>query len=135
MSQAKLANVLTKSIVGLIAASTLILGSQAYADGHAKSACELPEHTGTIPDGSTASKEELTAAVGKFRGFQDKLAEYRDCINGEIAVVQKSKQSDEEKASMIAELSDLYDASVTVETEWADKVNTAIRAFKARQGG
>ena len=132
MSQAKLAMVLTKSIVGLIAASTLLLGSQAYADGHAKSACELPQHAGTIPDGSTASEEELTAAVVKFRGFQGKLEDYRNCINKEIAVVQKSKHSKDEKKSMVTELSDLYDNSVNVETELAEQVNAAIRAFKAR---
>ena len=45
--------------------------------------CLLP-HTPPLPEGRTASRDQIMAGVGAVKGYQAALVEYRDCIDGQV---------------------------------------------------
>src|ERR1700739_926532 len=73
------------------------LGSAA----HAEATCTYPRAPDAIPDGNTASKEEMIAAKNEVSRYNTEMNAYLDCIKLEIdAATPKdpSKLSKDEKA-------------------------------------
>ena len=74
-------------------------------------ACDYPDRP-TLPDGSTASKEDMIAAQSDVKAFLAAVDEYLDCIEQEekdaIAALPEIDESDEEavagRAQVRAEL-------------------------------
>ncbi|MCJ7556397.1 MAG: hypothetical protein MUP90_05715 [Gammaproteobacteria bacterium] len=112
-----------KQLIFAFAATLLLLSAGAL---HAE--CAFPSADGlAIPDGSQASKEELLAAIKRVKDYQATMIWFRDCLDAELAAMDQPPPLE---ASQFRDLR--YNASVTSEEEVAARLNTEIRAFKAR---
>jgi len=77
----------------------LALGSAA----HAQADCTYPRAPASIPDGNTASKDEMIAAKNDVARYNNEMNAYLDCIKLEIQAVtpkDPSKLSKDEKAKV-----------------------------------
>jgi hypothetical protein len=74
--------------------------------------CDRPTAPGSIPDGKTASKEEMLAAKKEVDAFKASMEEYFAC-----------EKSTAKKDAAGAEL-----------VKVADRFNAQVKAFKAKEG-
>jgi hypothetical protein len=115
-----------KSILAL----TLALGSTAtMAD------CTTP-NSPALPDGATASMQDMIAGQNAVKTFQKTNIEYMTCLENVFneAEAATKKGSDEEKAAATAvydEAVNAYNNAVSMEEEVAGQFNIEIREFKA----
>ncbi|WP_439133159.1 hypothetical protein [Pseudomaricurvus sp.] len=88
-----------------------------------------------MPNGSTASMDEMLAGKAAVSAFQKENATYLECIGKEMEAI-KATLKEGSKEDMAAaqknftELADTYNQAVTAEETLAGKFNTEIRAFK-----
>lgn len=99
----------------------------------AHAACTL-EAEPVIPDGKTATAEDLKAAVASIKTYQKTLAEYRKCLSGERAAADdaapKDEPEDAKKARAAAETA-AYNQSVDKEEALVARYGEARKAFNA----
>lgn len=109
-----------KMMTAAVASLLMLCAGAVHAD------CVFPSSEIDIPDGSTASKETMIAAVKRVKAYQAEMAEFRSCLDDELAAVEDPKPLE------AVQFHDLrFNASVTSEEEVASKLNNEIRAFKA----
>jgi len=81
-----------------------------------------------IPNGATAPKEDIIAALTTIKhDFQPAIKNFQNCIATEKAAVGDVATKDQ-----IAEWDRLFDAAYALESQVAEGMNKAIRAYKAR---
>ena len=87
-----------------------------------------------MPDGSTASKDELIAAKNSVQDFMAKVDEYLNCIEGEekAAVEAMDNPSEEERQRRESMLNMKFDAANEEKALLGEKFNQEIRAFNAK---
>jgi len=107
-------------------------------------ACDYPDRP-TLPDGSTASKEDMIAAQSDVKAFLAAVDEYLDCIEQEekdaIAALPEIDESDEEAvAGREAEikrrddlLSKRFDAANEEKFLFGEQWNQQVRAYNAQK--
>jgi hypothetical protein len=107
-------------------------------------ACDYPERP-TLPDGGTASKEDMIAAQTEVKAFLAAVDEYLVCIEQEekdaIAALPEIDESDEEAvAARDAEvkrrddlLSKRFDAANDEKFLFGEKWNQQVRAYNERK--
>lgn len=89
---------------------------------------EVPE----IPDGSTATMEEMIAGQTAVKAFQSAVADYRGCQDGRMEALKAAvEEGDPDAAPAYEAATDAYNKSVTVEEGVAEQFNQSIRAYKA----
>ena len=111
-----------KSIISVF----LLIGSLSYAQ-FALSDCSYPKMNVDIPNGSTATMEEMVAAQTSYKAYNADMNAYLECLNNELALVSEDldiypdikKHSDSK-----------HDAAVDVLTKAIDEWNAAVRAYK-----
>jgi len=96
---------------------------------HAQTECVTPEAP-VIPDGSTASEQELVNTVGVFKAYQADLVTYRDCLTTYEEDLGDDI-TDDQRAQMITNYNDSVDSEETLAVE----LNEAIQDFRAASGG
>lgn len=117
-----------KVVNSLIAA--LALGSSmAMAD------CVQPE-TPKLPDGASASMDEMIAGQQAVKIFQAANLEYMGCLEDEFTAarveIEDGKAEDPKTLQAVYEQSiDAYNEAVSTEETVAGQFNTEIREFKA----
>jgi hypothetical protein len=110
------------------------LGSAA----HAQATCTYPRAPDHIPDGSTASKEEMIAGKNDVSRYNTEMNAYLDCIKLEIdAATPKdpSKLSKEDKAKADEQqkvLTQKNNAAVDELQAIVGKFNDQLKAYKAK---
>ncbi len=111
-----------------ISFSTLFLLSSSIA-----LACDYPERP-SMPDGATASKDELLAAKGSVQDFITKVDEYLNCIEGEekVAVEEMDNPSEEETKRRDDMLNKKFDAANEEKALLGEQFNQQIRAYNQR---
>jgi len=101
----------------------LILSGAAYAATGCK-----PPLAPVIPNSTRAEKSDILAALKTIKNdFQPAIKNFQNCIATEKAAV-----GDVATKQQILEWDQLFDAAYALETQVADKMNRAIRAYKAR---
>jgi tRNA threonylcarbamoyladenosine modification (KEOPS) complex Cgi121 subunit len=106
----------------------LVLGALCLAGiSQVQAACTAPTAP-SIPDGSTASEEQLIATVTAIKAYQADQNAYRTCLAEEEAALGDAITPDQKKASL-----ESYNASVSAEEGLVTAWNEALRAYKARQ--
>ena len=107
-------------------------------------ACEYPERP-TLPDGSSASKEQMIAAQTSVKAFLAAVDEYLTCLEEEekdaIAALPEIDESDEDVVkSREAEikrrddlLSKRFDAANEEKFLFGEKWNQQVRAYNDRR--
>ncbi|MDZ7783357.1 MAG: hypothetical protein U5K56_10670 [Halioglobus sp.] len=112
----------------------LTLAGLAFAAGAAQADdCAAPE-TPVVPDGKTASMEEMVAGQEEVKAFQTANLEYRNCLDPKIVAATANVTAEDASKEDVAELKELneaYNEAVTREEHLAEQFNTQIREFKA----
>lgn len=99
-------------------AVALVISMPALAD------CTLPPPPSKIPNGSTASEQEMLAAMNTLKEYNGDVNVYLKCLDYEV------KQN-----RMPASVRDAKNNSAVTELQTvADKFNQQVRAFKAKHG-
>lgn len=110
------------------------LGSAA----HAQADCTYPRAPDHIPDGNTASKEEMIAGKNEVSRYNTEMNAYLDCIKLEIdAATPKdpSKLSKDDKAKADQQqkiLTQKNNAAVDELQAIVGKFNDQLKAYKAK---
>jgi hypothetical protein len=105
------------------AALTFVLADSAHAD------CAFPKAPASIPDGKTATKEEMVAGMSAFKAYNDEVAEFGKCLD----------QETKDKAAGTGQLMQLktmqtkkLNAAIDELGAKAKVFNEQVRIFKAR---
>jgi hypothetical protein len=109
------------SFGNLVLCTLLLAGASA-----AHAACEFPA-TVKVPDGRTASKEDMTAARGMVEQYLASMESYLACLDSESAAMALDQQTPEQKSLHTKRHNAAVDAMETVAADF----NEQIRAFKA----
>lgn len=86
--------------------------------------CRLPPAPSKIPDGSTASQQEMVTAMETIKQYNSDVQTYLKCLDFEARQNQLSR----------GDQASLHNAAVSELTHVADKFNQQVRTFKARHG-
>jgi hypothetical protein len=98
------------------------LSSNAFAE------CTAPAAP-IIPDGNVASQDELMAAQGAYKAFENKFYNYRDCLTAkEQALSPDVADLKAQKAMITAADNAAFEELNRVAAEF----NSAVKSFKAR---
>ena len=118
---------MNKMIRTLISAAFLFAAPLAMA-------CDYPAAPAELPDGNTATKEEMIAGVKAIKAYQQAMIDYRSCIEAdEVLAMQSLEEDDEEGRARQTEIAtQKYDAAVEEENKVVEEFNAQIRAYKAR---
>lgn len=109
------------------AALTLAMGSP-YA---LATDCNAPAAP-MMPDGATATMEDMLAGQKAVKTFQAANLEYMKCLEPSIATAEAAIQAgDEGAAEAYQAAQETYNAAVSTEEAVAGQFNTEIREYKA----
>jgi len=113
-----------KSIISL----GLLIGSLGYAQ-FALSDCNYPKMNMNIPNGATATMEDMVAAQTDFKAYNSDMDAYLACLDDQLSKISEDLDiyPDIKKHN-----TSKYDAAVDVLTKAADEWNAAVRAYKAQ---
>jgi hypothetical protein len=112
----------------------LALGYAAHAED-----CTYPRSPDAIPDGSTATKDQMIASKNDVSRYNTEMTAYLDCVSGQIDAVKPKdgvKLSKDDKAKAEAQVKVLtakHDAAVDELHAVAGRFNEQLKAFKAKQ--
>lgn len=111
----------------VIALATIILAPAALA-------CDYPAEP-EIPDGATASKDEMITASRAVRDFQAALETYRACIDAAEtdAVAALEDPTDDELRNRQEVLNKRYNATVEQEQRVVALFNASVQAYRANE--
>ena len=113
---------------------TLVLALGAAAVAQAD--CTYPRAPDKIPDGATASKDEMIAAKNDVARYNNEMNAYLDCIKLEIQAIPKdAKMSKDDKAKAEAQeklLDQKNNAAVDELQSVATRFNEQLRIWKAK---
>jgi ABC-type Fe3+ transport system substrate-binding protein len=115
------------SLLGICA--LLGLASAAHAE------CAYPKSPDAVPDGSTASEQEMVAAMGQFKQYNSDVEAYLKCLDDETATrVKDAGGSTGTILQIKAMQSKKHNSAVDELQTAATKFNAQIRAFKSKKG-
>ncbi len=89
-----------------------------YAD------CVLPPAPSKIPDGSTASEQEMVTAMQTLKQYNGDVETYLKCLEFEARQNRLSKMDEDKR----------HNDAVDTMSKIAAKFNEQVRTFKARSG-
>lgn len=94
--------------------------------------CSKPEMP-TLPDGNSASMEEMVAGQKAVKAFMAESGSFLECLDKKAAELEApADETEEQKAAREAAHVAIYNTAVDEQENIANGFNTAIKAFKAR---
>jgi uncharacterized protein YfkK (UPF0435 family) len=103
------------------------------AAGSAQAACIYPRAPDRLPDGSTATYEEMAAAQKAVKQFNDDINAYNACLDLELVTLEKSGAYDENRLTELRAMqAKKNNAAVDEVQAVADRFNEQLRIFKSR---
>ena len=105
--------------------TSCLLAAVASGYGFATAACEPPSPV-PMPDGATASREQMLASQAQVRAYQAAMNELLACIASELES-EGEKAPDEFKSLMVSR----HNAAVAEMEGVAAAFNDQLRAFRA----
>ena len=81
----------------------------------------------TVPDGGTATKEQLVKAQGEVKTYVAAANEYLACVDKDI----QATEDKDAKAKLNADYNTVVDQMTAVSGQF----NAAVKAYKAKAGG
>ncbi|MCH9693984.1 MAG: hypothetical protein K0U72_05705 [Gammaproteobacteria bacterium] len=117
-------NTLNKIVI-----STLFLIAAPFAN-----ACEYPSKPAQMPDGKTATKEEMLVGVKHINAYQETMKAYLACIEADEALASQAAENEDEDAEKQRSqlFNKKYNAAVDEQTLVVEEFNLQIRAYKSR---
>lgn len=116
---------MNKMIKTAISVAILLIAQSALA-------CEYPSRV-DVPDGATASKDEMISAQRGVKAYMAAMEEYLNCIEGDeaAAVLALGEDVDDEAKRQRAEMfNKKYNAAVEQMNLVAEEFNVQVRAYK-----
>lgn len=116
-------NCIKLAIIGVALAS-----AASFADD-----CAVPAAP-TLPDGSTATKEQMLDGQKSIKEYQAANTQYRTCLEPKISAAEVAASGDSPGPELVATLktlNDEYNASVSKEEELATGFNAELKKYKA----
>lgn len=98
-------------------------------------ACEAPTQSIKIPDGSTATRDDMLATQRAIREYDTAVKTYSDCLKDEqqaTIAAAGDKISPDEKSKIEAKYAGLQNAQVDKLTTMATAFNAQLKVFKAK---
>ncbi|HEY1900353.1 MAG TPA: hypothetical protein VGG49_11205 [Steroidobacteraceae bacterium] len=118
-----------------VLATTLAIAAFAVA-AQASAACSYPKAPDKIPDGSTASKDEMIVGMKAMRAYNDLIKQYTDCLKSEhdsqVAKIDPKlaqDKKDAQKAELDKVLTQKNDAAVDEAQAVTGRFNDQIHAY------
>jgi hypothetical protein len=116
--------------------STLLIGT--LAAGQAYGACSYPPSPDPLPDGTTATRDEMLAGKKKVVEFDNAIGAYTNCIKleTEASLVKSAELTPEQKKQNedIQKMADQkHNAAVEADESIATRFNEQLRAYNAKQ--
>ena len=96
--------------------------------------CVAPDAPAGLPDGATASMEEMLEGQKTVKAFQAANLDYMKCLEPQIEAATPAATADDasdEAKDALKALEESYNAAVSQEEELAGQFNTEIREYKA----
>lgn len=107
----------------LLALALLSLSLPAQAD------CAFPKSPASMPDGKTASEEEMKAAMAAFKAYNDEVTSFSECLDQET----RSKAAGSAQVMQLKTMqSKKINAAVAELQSKAKLFNEQVRVFKTR---
>jgi hypothetical protein len=111
------------------------------AGGHAYAACTYPTAPDAIPDGASATLEQMVAAQKLVKQFDQEIGAYTACLKLEsdaaLAQVDQAQDDAKKKEERKKELERMqvqkHNAAVEADEALATRFNEQLKAFKAKQ--
>ena len=114
-----------------VSALALLLGS-GYAVAGDCTAPAMP----TLPDGATASMEQMLEGQKAVKTFQAANLDYMKCLEPGLTEAKTKAEAGEEGASDTYNAAlEVYNAAVSSEEDLAGRFNQAVRDYKAANPG
>lgn len=106
----------------------------ALAAGQAYGACTYPADPGALPDGNTASKDDMLAAKKKVVEFDKAIMAYTDCLKKEHeeTLAKSTDLTDDQKKQMQVMIDQKHNAAVEADEALAARFNEQLRAYNAK---
>ena len=120
-----------KALSALAFTAALVAGA-AHAD------CPYPTPPAKLPDGATATLEEMLAAQKTVKAYQKAIDDYVACIDkalDEAIAKGGDKLKPEQQADMQKVEHQKHNAAIDQEQAIADRFNEQVRVFKSRPPG
>jgi hypothetical protein len=118
-----------KAPVALAFAAGLALIGPAYAE------CPYPPAPDKLPDGATATLQDMLAGQKAVKDYQKAIDTYVACIDKELEE-QIAKQGDQLKPAQKADMQHVeaqkHNAAIDQEQAVADRFNEQVKVFKQR---
>jgi len=103
------------------------------AAGSANGACIYPRAPDRLPDGATATYEEMVAGQKAVQQFNEDINAYNACLDLEMVTLEKSGSYDENRLTELRAMqAKKNNAAVDEVQAVADRFNEQLRIFKAR---
>ena len=103
------------------------------AAGSAQATCIYPRAPEHIPDGKTATFDEMVAAQKAVKQFNEDVTAYNACLELETASLEQSGLYDEPRLNELRAMqAEKNNAAVDEVQAIADRFNEQLRIFKAR---
>ena len=99
--------------------------------------CTAPQ-TPALPDGATASMEQMLAGQKAVKAFQAANSEFRQCLDPKVSAAELESVADAEDENIqtiLQQLNEDYNHSVSEEETLAEGFNNALKAYKAANPG
>jgi len=112
-----------------MALGAALWGGVAYAD------CSYPAAPAKLPDGASATLEEMIAGQKTVKEYDKAIKDYVDCIDKEVEqkIAQAGdKLKPEQKADMQKVEAQKHNAAIDQLQSIADRFNEQVKVFKAR---
>ena len=112
-----------------MALGAALWGGVAYAD------CSYPAAPSKLPDGASATLEEMVAGQKAVKEYDKAIKDYVDCIDKEVdqKIAQGGdKLKPEQKADMQKVEAQKHNAAIDQLQSVADRFNEQVKVFKAR---
>jgi hypothetical protein len=104
------------------------------AAGGAQATCIYPRAPERIPDGKTASYEEMVATQQAVRQFNEDINAYNVCLDLEMASLEQSGLYDANRLLELRSMQAKKNNAAVDELEGvAEQFNEQLRIFKARE--
>ncbi len=103
------------------------------AAGAAQATCIYPRAPARLPDGNTATFEEMAAAQKAVQQFNEDINAYNACLDMEMSSLEKSGLYDENRLTELRAMqAKKNNAAVDEVQSIADQFNEQLRVFKTR---
>lgn len=117
------------TISSLLFAATLAVASVAGAE------CVYPEAPGALPDGNSASQDEMVAAMKQLKDYDAQINAYLSCLEMETQtrIAEGGEQLTEEQITQLKAMQvQRHNAAVEALESRATQFNEQVRIFKAK---